>query len=400
MALLHFQAVLYQAWPSLTVFRPVLDMGHTGVPLFFVLSGFIIWHNYGTKATLTPRASASFLWRRSARLWPVCVFTQVLAIPVLWVSVHHLSLLGYSGSWLVFARWLASEPFMVQEVGRPVVVFQSEPACLVSDPRDDRLLLLSRFAGGGARRSPLHEAAAHSRRVALARAPPGLRGGDASDQSLCLFVVGAVASPFHRWVLLRISGPPTRRALPLVMAAQVVAPALVVIACYTHHTWYIGALLAIWVYSLSIDHGPGIWFFSTRPMQTGGYASYSLYMLHWFVFAAGGLLLIRFPAMHDSPFLQIYAVSCLVIVTVGAWALWRFYETPSRRKLNRLFERAWPTTSGARKDEPVSHHVPRLPSTSPSRQLRPEPGLGSTRRTISIAPPAPSTTGEASPPPS
>jgi peptidoglycan/LPS O-acetylase OafA/YrhL len=337
--LYHFQDTLYEAWPDLTVFRPVLNLGFSGVPLFFILSGFIIWHNYGTRSTLTPRATASFLWRRFARLWPVNVLTQAMAIPILWVAVHHFHNFGAPvPAWYSATGWLQSA-FMVQEARRPEVTFTwnqpswsltAEMAAYVVFP----LLLAALLAGRRSRLRPNHAAWFVLALLLAYEAETRLTILYAYSwlaQLIVLFVCG---------VFLRLAGPPTRRAVPFVVAAQVAAPALVVVACYTKDTWYIGALLAIWVYSLSIDRGPGVWFFSTRASRTAGNSSYSLYMLHWAVFAAGGLLLIEIPTIKSS-YLQLYTVVCLIVIAGGSWTMWRFFETPSRRRLNRLFERVW-----------------------------------------------------------
>jgi peptidoglycan/LPS O-acetylase OafA/YrhL len=50
----------------------VFSYGYLAVDLFFMLSGFVIWHNYAQRlAAGGPRATRSFLWRRFARVWPL-----------------------------------------------------------------------------------------------------------------------------------------------------------------------------------------------------------------------------------------------------------------------------------------------------------------------------------------
>ncbi|WP_423140992.1 acyltransferase family protein [Parablastomonas sp. CN1-191] len=50
----------------------VFSFGYLAVDLFFMLSGFVIWHNYAARlADGGPGAMRSFLWRRFARVWPL-----------------------------------------------------------------------------------------------------------------------------------------------------------------------------------------------------------------------------------------------------------------------------------------------------------------------------------------
>lgn len=69
--------VIYHARGSLaallspTAMR-LLDKGYLAVDLFFVLSGFVIWHNYADRIRAGGGAAARlFLWRRFARIWPL-----------------------------------------------------------------------------------------------------------------------------------------------------------------------------------------------------------------------------------------------------------------------------------------------------------------------------------------
>ncbi len=66
--LFHFQGDLYRLIPPLETLRPVFEKGHYSVPLFFILSGFILSHTYFDKYALS--SHAKFVWLRFARIWP------------------------------------------------------------------------------------------------------------------------------------------------------------------------------------------------------------------------------------------------------------------------------------------------------------------------------------------
>src|SRR5215217_3522788 len=75
---------------------PVVHEGYIFVDFFFVLSGFVIAHAYGTRLTGGGEL-ASFLVRRIGRLWPlhVVVLAVMVAIDcVLYVLVTRFSVVG------------------------------------------------------------------------------------------------------------------------------------------------------------------------------------------------------------------------------------------------------------------------------------------------------------------
>lgn len=70
-------------------FRAIAEPGYLGVDLFFVLSGFVLAHQYGQTA-LTPRPWLQFLARRLARIYPM----HLAALTLLALGVGGLGLLG------------------------------------------------------------------------------------------------------------------------------------------------------------------------------------------------------------------------------------------------------------------------------------------------------------------
>jgi peptidoglycan/LPS O-acetylase OafA/YrhL len=67
--LFHFKPIINNLVPVSKCVNPVLDKGHHSVPLFFILSGFILSHRYFGKYEF--RNHLSFVRARFSRLWPV-----------------------------------------------------------------------------------------------------------------------------------------------------------------------------------------------------------------------------------------------------------------------------------------------------------------------------------------
>jgi peptidoglycan/LPS O-acetylase OafA/YrhL len=64
------------------VFTPIIEKMYLMVDLFFVLSGFVMYHVYGHyfRERLTPRRFAHFMWARFARIYPLHLATLALMV--------------------------------------------------------------------------------------------------------------------------------------------------------------------------------------------------------------------------------------------------------------------------------------------------------------------------------
>jgi len=352
--LYHMQPTLYEAWSGLRAFEPILAIGDYGVPLFFILSGFIIWHNYGRRDLLAPRATVRFVWRRFARLWPVNVAMAAASIPLIWWAVNSQGYWGAPVPWWYSVRgWLASA-FMVTSIGSAEPVFAwNQPSWTLTG----EMLAYIVF--------PLLLILALVGRVGRARHRwPWLIAAFA----LAYFAKSAYASYPFRWivdllviflvgVLIRVAGRPMRFPW-LTSTLQIAVPVGIVLAAYLGRGDLITLLLAIWVWALAAPTGPAVWLFSSKPFQIAGLSSYSVYMSHWVVFGYGSLLLFYVPWIKEHA-LPIYVVLILCVVAAFSWAMWRFFESPARELLNRIFERLWPQRRRA--EEPVAS----TPAASP-----------------------------------
>jgi peptidoglycan/LPS O-acetylase OafA/YrhL len=130
----HYRSGVFSALGANHVL-PVLGYGYLGVDLFFILSGYVIWHVHGREmARPTPRLFLRFICLRAARLYPVYLFTLAIFAGMVWLvplcgftilisshyPVHHLilsillvqtwgltrDLTWNFPSWSVSAEWL------------------------------------------------------------------------------------------------------------------------------------------------------------------------------------------------------------------------------------------------------------------------------------------------------
>lgn len=332
----HFESTILSAFPFTRFAEPVMTLGSSGFPIFFLLSGFVIWHNYGDGRVLTPRGICSFLWRRGARLWPVNLVTQLATIPILWVSVHRFNYWGYPiPDWYSVTGWLKNA-FMVGQIGNRNAVYQwNQPAWSLTAEMVAYVLfpvavvLILRVMW---RIQSTVFWLALGLALAVLSGPSLLASHDWAVKLVLLFFSG---------VLLRRSGEPPSWLRPVLPALHVVVPALVLYTCYVVNTQYVSLLMAVWIYSLCHADSLVARALSRPRMLVAGQVSYSLYMVHFIVFATAGMLTVEYPVI-TARYEALYAIVCLVLAAMGGYLLWRFFETPSRVSMVRVFDRVWP----------------------------------------------------------
>ena len=90
----HYSSYLFEqfGFPKTTLMQPLLLSAWAGVDLFFVLSGFIIAHNYAAGWTSSTKSFSRFLLKRVARLFPVYLITTLAAAGLYLVAI----LIGHS----------------------------------------------------------------------------------------------------------------------------------------------------------------------------------------------------------------------------------------------------------------------------------------------------------------
>src|SRR5262245_59450207 len=74
----HYRTDLFRLLPRLRFLESPISLGYQAVPLFFVLSGFILSYTYFERYSL--RRHAAFVWLRVSRLWPVHAVTLLMLV--------------------------------------------------------------------------------------------------------------------------------------------------------------------------------------------------------------------------------------------------------------------------------------------------------------------------------
>ena len=137
--LCHYSDAIVQLLNLPPVAKPILTSGRMGVALFFILSGFILTHTYGTQLT-SWKAYRIYLAKRLARIYPlhlavlisvivlftliscfgftpdafsITPFLQALTLTQAWVYIGHYP--WNSPAWSISAEWFAylSLPFIL-----------------------------------------------------------------------------------------------------------------------------------------------------------------------------------------------------------------------------------------------------------------------------------------------
>lgn len=300
---------------------------HLGVDLFFLLSGFILFHVYSAvfASGVTFAAWGGFMLRRLLRIYPLHVVTLLLVIVIarfelppqgLWQLGLNLTLTqawGFASefyynapSWSIsaeFAAYLAF-PFMVVlaagRAGRGALLLAALAAALV----------LYRMGGGGLGLDDI------GRQHALLRVVMG-------------FPVGVLIG----WALK--AGYTTMGRASLL---QLVALAALAAGLYggAAEIWLILPMVLL-VFATARDEGVLGRLLSVAPLHWLGKVSYGIYLLQW------PMMLVMFnidpkvqPYLSDGQ-LHLARLAIFLALLFGAAALsWRLLEAPMQRRAHRF----------------------------------------------------------------
>ena len=342
--LVHFSEVLEQLMPGIVIFRPIYSLGHLGVDVFFVLSGFIMSHVYEPGRFVLNRSNyVHFLLNRFARLYPNHLATLFILAGLfaggrffgivmsgnysLAVFPYHLAMLqAFPGvekghwnypNWSISAEWFAY-----------VAIF---PTTFVLSKKIPRFFTAVLFS-----------VALMLLYFVMASSWPDFSGKWLLQVSL-EFMAGGL---MHRAVILR-GGFPTAcaRLAPVVLV-------LWLVACFVVNQQRLVELLAIRLFTLLAipfllaalysERGLPARFLGCKPLVWLGLVSYALYMVHALWEKAAKILFSMLNIFSQSGWIQhVAAVLYLTVPVLLAWILYRFVEVPGRGLIkgwgNRFF---------------------------------------------------------------
>ena len=368
--------------------RPLLDSGHLGVDLFYVVSGFVITLTYLDSMGRRPSAAAwgRFWWARVCRVWPAYALVVVLfGVWLLWRRsvVGPGGFIAYQetqpdlgvGSWvrqlLLVQLWTRPDFDGASFVGATWSV-SAEWAAYVVFP----VLVLVLFR---LRRLPWWLLAAGAVALMLPAAWRSYATGEiywdhswverigtgfGSGALACLAVTrlrereGAAAraarwAPFLTWVVL---------------AETVVVVLWAADRPYDRYT-VVTVLFPLLVGLLALSDmgagaggtaGRGVAGWLSRPaVVLGGRISYSVYLVHVPVYEIFWTLQTENPQIAPGgPWTALLVPNLPLLALLLGWVLWRFVEEPARRRLRDLGKRAGQGRAGRRGADPVQRAAP------------------------------------------
>lgn len=275
--------VLYHLRLSLTKLIPAdgiaaLGTGYLAVDLFFLLSGFVMWLNYGERiATGGVRETLRFWWRRVARIWPLHVAILALLLPFALV----LRVTGRDAAGYPLAE-LPLHLLLVQNWGFTSELSWNHPAWSISTEAAAYLLFPVMVLGFGRKR--LGPVACIAVVVALAAALHALYAltghaslGEAIPQlglwrCIAQFAMGAVLCRlWQQWRDRRWAAAGALAAAALLLAARLLG--LAETAC-------LPLAFACLLLAVALDEGPLARRLGSRGPRWLGDVSYATYLAH------------------------------------------------------------------------------------------------------------------------
>ena len=298
--------------------------GYVGVGFFFVLSGFILTWN--RREDMPVRF---FYGRRFARVYPLCLLTALIAIPIsfalsyrppLWPTVSNLLLLH---AWVPSTTWITSLNTVSWSLSCEAFFYALFPflaVALSKVPARWVIACAAAYLVVGYVLAVL--VLPHPRAALVLYYNPAYRVGE--------FVLGIGLA------LLVRTGYRGRVSLTVALAALV--PALVLTIVLAHATGgivprtrgistlvFAPVFCLIIVAAVTADLGARPGWLRSRTAVALGEASFALYMIHY-------LPLLVFLHVHgrlgSTPVSLMVGAAYTIVITASAWVVYRWFERP------------------------------------------------------------------------
>ncbi|PKB14898.1 peptidoglycan/LPS O-acetylase OafA/YrhL [Novosphingobium kunmingense] len=333
--LYHVRLSLQEIVPASVI--AVLGKGYLAVDLFFMLSGFVIWHNYAERIAQGGwAASGTFLWRRFARVWPLhaAILGAFLGFALL------LEASGRDASGYPFAE-LPLHLMLFQNWGFSDVLTWNHPAWSISTELAAYLAFPALVMVVRWQRVPTTALLAFA--AAIAAALYGLfrltdqasLGGDIPHLGLwrCLaeFAMGCLAClVWSRWR--------DRTAASLVCCLACAAMLAGASATAAAETAFVPAVLFAGLLALALGKGLAQQALGHPVMRYLGEISYSVYLVHYLLFIVFKIAFVD-NSMHLG---WVGLAGYLALVLATSAVLFHKLERPAQRWLNARQPR-WPS---------------------------------------------------------
>jgi peptidoglycan/LPS O-acetylase OafA/YrhL len=348
----HFRLVMFGLFPETRGAHLFVEAGYLGVEVFFVLSGFIISHNYAERfREFNWPNYRRFLVNRFARLYPVHLVTLV-AVAAMVIGAGMLGLkLTSDGKYEAPSFFM--NVLMLQAVppaeawNSPAWSISAEAGAYATFPLlalavmrvRSRAALLVLTAGG----------------LAVTIVGQFILEGTGSFSptgyaSIWFRIAGEFAAGCFLWRFWSLFVKPGRKYDTLAVLA--VAGVIAVLAA----SGGIGAgnflalpFFALFVLACASATGPVSAFLSARWMIYGGKISYSLYMVHFLVLMVGGKALPWDKFADDGWMIQAAVLAGYFTASLaGAALLYHMVEKPGRKAILKMGVRVPPRRSAVR----------------------------------------------------
>jgi len=358
----YFYILLFQQNSSITAYNaPFVALSNIGMTLFFVLSGFVIHYNYGS-SVLLPGGVRAFFVARFARLYPLFLLVFVISIVEAFRTadgkVDNLSpiplYLTFTQSWWfwVFGDRSASEAYsdatgLMWSLSTEAFFYLSYPllAPLLRRLAGTRLVIVGCIVAviGAGLAYGLTEYRGYLNNWAALYTGNRLAANDFSHWlvynspwvRIFEFLIGAVTAQF----VMTTKVEPARAmvvgsaALAIIVVAYVYCNVMLLPLSGTITTCVAGAF-GVLMGASAIKGQIFSRVLSNRWMVYGGEASYSLYLLHyWVMHDLGHRLADNRPLVTR---IVLFVVLMLVAVAV-ARVSYLIYERPMIRLVRRIF---------------------------------------------------------------